>query len=540
MRRLVSPLEETERGFGIYLDLSAFHAQNYGFDGASIVNGVLPDAETTANPHRVQPFPLMTACDYEVAGSFAADGTFEGTLTVHRAGQQPTPIELRAPVLEELDEASCGEVLVQLYIFDREDVALAEMAKRAGWGSLKAKEARQILDQVTGISIYRDGFRIRPYGDNDADWLTLDKRRVQNPSLCIGHNQISGILVVDNEARSGLVERSSREGLEETGSFRRLQRLMLELLARVVEPTRAKFREDAGLSRRRKDTFIDAFKSAQLRRVQLFVKSLPDEQRKEGEKVLADEILSLDATLQSLQAKQADLEAKVTLGLIVAEVLHEGRNPVYFIQTESARLAKYWPTLRNDTAEAHKNWNDIPRITRGLHTGADKLRALFASLEPLAGARGRRPTMFNPNQVVIDTLHLLESRAKDAKTELIHRADPDIKDAHGFREDLATALTNLVENGIYWLGHHKVQQAEILVKVATGKDSCVIDVMDNGPGIPDEFRDRIFDVGFTLKPNGTGLGLSIAKEAIGRSGGSIGLIDSERGAHFRITMSLGG
>ena len=49
----------------------------------------------------------------------------------------------------------------------------------------------------SGVAIYRDRFRIRPYGDSDNDWMTLDTRRVQKPTLRIGHNQVSGLLLVD-------------------------------------------------------------------------------------------------------------------------------------------------------------------------------------------------------------------------------------------------------------------------------------------------------------------------------------------------------
>ena len=53
------------------------------------------------------------------------------------------------------------------------------------------------------------------------------------------------------------------------------------------------------------------------------------------------------------------------------------------------------------------------------------------------------------------------------------------------------------------------------------KGQVSIFIEDNGPGIPDEFKEQIFDVGFSLKPEGTGLGLNIAREAIARSGGEL-------------------
>ena len=115
-----------------------------------------------------------------------------------------------------------------------------------------------------------------------------------------------------------------------------------------------------------------------------------------------------------------------------------------------------------------------------------------------------------------------------------------MKDVYGYKEDLATALTNVVENALHWLSYGKTQDPQIRAEVKSHSDVCVIEVYDNGPGIPPEFQSRVFDVGFTLKANGTGLGLSIAREAISRSGGDIELLDTVQGTGFRIIVPIKG
>ncbi len=541
MRRLISPIATSEdEAFRIYLDLSACTRAACGFDGDAIVNGPLPSRQVQKDPYRVRPFPLLKSCDYEVSGSFEEDGTFEGTLTIHRGGLNPEAIELRVPLDIDAGEASCGPVLVHLFIFDRDEQALTQMAGRAGFGSISARDARALLNSVAGIAIYRDRFRIRPYGDNDNDWLTLDKRRVQNPTMCIGHNQVSGILVIDNEIRSGLVERSSREGLEENGSLRRLRRLITELLAKKIEPRRFDFREDTGLGRQRRDTLSDAYKIAQLRQLEDFVAALPEPARTEGVQAVSDAATKLTGYLESLQERLAMLEARVTLGLIIGEVLHEGRSPVFFIQSEVARFARWWATICEESEEARRHREDVPRITRGLLNSAEQLRGLFSSLEPLSSARRGTPRQYNPNQVVIDVFHLFESRASQLGIKLDQRSDLNVKDVYGYKEDLATALTNVVENALHWLSYGKTQDPQIRAEVKSHSDVCVIEVYDNGPGIPPEFQSRVFDVGFTLKANGTGLGLSIAREAISRSGGDIELLDTVQGTGFRIIVPIKG
>ena len=353
MRRLISPLEEADRAdFKIYLDLSNCTITNTGFDGSEIVNGPLAERTKVKDLHRIQPFPLLNSCDYEVSGAFTPDGDFSGELTIHRGELEPENIKLSVPLAEA--EQACGLVLVQLFIFDRESVTIQRTMSKAGMGQMNAAKAREILDQISGIAIYRDKFRIRPYGDSDHDWLTLDKRRVQNPSMRIGHNQVSGVLVIGDEQDSGLVEKSSREGLEENGSFRRLRRLVAEILTQKAEPIRRSFRESTGIGKKESDLFRKAHFSAEMKWAESLTSFLPQDRREKALEAVTQESRRLQGYLNELEEKQAILEAKVTLGLILGEVMHEGRAPVAFLYDETARLSSWWGTLFENNQQSEK------------------------------------------------------------------------------------------------------------------------------------------------------------------------------------------
>ena len=79
------------------------------------------------------------------------------------------------------------------------------------------------------------------------------------------------------------------------------------------------------------------------------------------------------------------------------------------------------------------------------------------------------------------------------------------------------------------------------IKLTADGDGARIDLIDNGPGIPDGDRARVFDPFFTSKreQGGTGLGLSIARSLVEGSGGTITLLASTRGAHFQIVCPAG-
>lgn len=537
LRRLVSPVNAEEGKFDIHLDLSNCTLENSGFDGFAML-GVQNDLfdGVKVNPWKVRPFPVLDASDYLVDGIFDESGAFEGTMTIQRAGADPVPISLHVPLGEGQDP--CGIVIVRLTIFDREAETIRSTAQKAGFGHLGIREARKLLDKIAGIAIYRAGFRVRPYGDAENDWLTLDAKRVQNPTLKIGRNQVAGTVIVDDEVSSSLVERSSREGLEENGSFRRLQNLLLTLLSEEVEPRRRKFRISAGIDRRPQTNIRDVIDTAQHAWADALLSKMAPPERQEAEKVIARETDRLADHVKELEERQAKLEAQVTLGLIVGEVMHQGNTPLTFIENESHRLRGRLSTLFDDTTEAQEDRDDLPKIFNGLGANAASLRALFNALSPLSGAKRGKPQDFPVSRVIGNIRLVFRSRIENMG--LILEVDPAVEAyiAHGYEADLSTALTNLVDNSLHWLGYRQVELPRITVTAAQGAaGKAAILFEDNGPGVSPEFEDQLFDVGFSTRTNGTGLGLSIAREAMFRSNGDLTLVPTDKGAKFLLTFT---
>ncbi len=106
----------------------------------------------------------------------------------------------------------------------------------------------------------------------------------------------------------------------------------------------------------------------------------------------------------------------------------------------------------------------------------------------------------------------------------------------GYADDLTTAITNLVDNSIFWFEHLGKESPKIRIECYETEAGSVIDVVDNGPGISSTLEERLFEPGFSTKPGGLGLGLSITREALRRSGAAIENIAMESGCAFRITL----
>jgi signal transduction histidine kinase len=532
LRRLLSPLEtEQQDKFGVYLDLSDCIEGNCGFDGPALLGFKRPLTTQPFPPveYEVHPFPILATSDYEILGYFDPDGRFHGSIEIRRGGQAARSVVLALPPLE--GEENCGKVAVRLSIFDREATAIRETAKKAGLGAVSATEARRILDSIAGVAIYRNGFRVRPYGDPENDWLTLDTRRVQNPSLRIGHNQIAGFITVEEQDASGLVEKSSREGFEENGSFRRLHRLILELLAQVVEPQRQQFRDDAGISRKKSTSFEEMRKLSEFEGLEKLLPSLPADKRTDAKELIAKQSARLVEKIEALEERHRILEAQSTLGQIIGEILHEGAPSATFLAQAGGRLRSRYHLLFNNsdlTAEAQA---EFPQKLVLIEENGEKLQRLFASLRPLSGVRRGPPKDFYGVELTRGVLRLFASH--DVALEV--HSDGQQHRLLGYPEDLNTALVNLVGNSVYWLEQAKKPAPRVDVRFRWQDKEAIIFVDDNGPGIPSEFAERIFDVGFTLKNNGTGLGLNIAKEALSRSNATLGYhLDFPNGTRFEI------
>jgi hypothetical protein len=115
-------------------------------------------------------------------------------------------------------ELTCGPVGIRLFAFDLEGESLARIGPRA--------EVRAWLREWTGVSIYRDGFRVWPYGEPHDDWLRLDQRRVNNPVEKLSNNQVIGFIEIGSDSNPDLMDQTNREGLIHNQALDDLRRLV--------------------------------------------------------------------------------------------------------------------------------------------------------------------------------------------------------------------------------------------------------------------------------------------------------------------------
>ena len=192
LKKLISPVSTFSKNdeFGIKLTISGYQK--------------VEDIEET-----IAPFPLVDLYDYKIAGRINADG--KGTL-IYSSQKARNTIDEKI-IFDFEGPTGCGELDIDVRVYDRDNDSIEALIKRGltnESGEYVAKlEARRLLSVYNGIGVYRSGFRIRPLGDAQYDWLKLNARRVQNPSMRIGGDQAIGYVQIQSEARSGLIEKSA-------------------------------------------------------------------------------------------------------------------------------------------------------------------------------------------------------------------------------------------------------------------------------------------------------------------------------------------
>lgn len=529
LRRLATP---TSDRFDITLDLTEYNnnlEEPYNFDGVELLKENNKMAEVLQHGklsydkeyNLIKPYSLLNHSDYHLKGEFNEDGDFIGSFNIIRGDNIPKPLNFKSPSLKSSFK-SCGKFSVDLKIYDQEPEALKSLFKRmnVNFDLFGTRKARKLISDSSGIAIYRADFRVRPYGDPDHDWLKLEKRRVQQPSLRIGHAQVSGTIHIENEDKSHLIERSSREGLEVNDSYRRLVQL-LEHLFREIEPKRKEFREKAGLSRKPKPSISEARDIANLDSISEAVQSLSPEEQKPILLKIEKESKALTKALDEIEAYQKLLESNAALGLVVGQIIHDGRTYLEPINSSARSIVDNAKFLFEDSKKGELIRSFYPSYGEAIQTGANGLSSLFQKLDPISGRSKRKNSQFSVKIVVDDVTNLLSEKVIDSGVEIIDKTENIL--VYGFKGDMQAALLNILDNALYWLSSISIDSPKIIISSYSENNFSYLDIENNGPLISEENSTIIFDAGFSHKQDGHGLGLSIAREACRNSGGDLRL-----------------
>jgi hypothetical protein len=463
---------------------------------------------------------LIETAPYRLTGS--VDG--EGVLRINAPDARE--VDLRSLCSGQFSSSGgdvgrplCGPFTLSLHVWDLEPIT--------GRGFGVDRPLRDAIKASSGISIYRDGFRVWPYGEKDDDWLELNQRRINNPTLRLSNNQVIGFVEITHADNPDLRDRTSREGLIDNQAF-------FDLKALVV----------AALSELETERF--AVRRCVLQpRVQSPI---------EGSAVQDNFVLALQNARASAMANSQDMRAMLQdLERMYRERLDEERAR-YDQVSRLAGVGMAAELLTDSFSREVLNAMTVLRTLQG-ETQMAENRALQGLVDQLAERMERvseqldvmgplyRPDTWDGRatpvrSIVYDAVSLFSPKLKETRTRVSlleqGRLEVRINRAH-----LIQVLMILIENALQAMEEATISDPHIVIEVTGDETQSVLRVADNGKGVPENLEKLIFQPYYSTRQAGRGLGLHVARDILAGYNSTLELVRSSSllsGACFQIQL----
>lgn len=281
-----------------------------------------------------------------------------------------------------------------------------------------------------------------------------------------------------------------------------------------------------------------------------------NKQKQKAYTLLQQQKTKTDEALNELKSTQAQLiqsEKMASLGELTAGIAHEIQNPLNFVNNFSEVSVELVDELRNEAREGNKE--EVMAIADNIAGNLQKVvthgkRAdgiVKSMMEHSRSSKGEmQPTDINAlvDEYLRLAYHGMRGKDKSFNAALETHFDETIGKIKVVPQDIGRVLLNLYNNAFYAVAEKKKQSIDKYsptVSVSTKKDNDTVNitVRDNGIGIPEKVKDKIFQPFFTTKPTGqgTGLGLSLSYDIVKAHGGEI-KVETKEGEGAEFVMQL--
>lgn len=468
------------------------------------INDFRIDLEIPNHPEltgEVEPHSLTTKPKYRFAGelssqaslnaNFQVDGKIAKKYKNHQLGNTG-------------ESVGCGGFEFEIRVWDRDRDGL--MPYMLAY-DMSLTGIRHILDAYCGVSIYRDGFRVHPYGQVGDDWLSLDNRSRQTPTLRLAKNQVIASIKTSREGNSELKDRTTREGLVHNHAYEQLIEWFLRVIS-ILEEERYRLRPREDAKPEYTTTLFEAFDMT----------GVVDEADKQlgrahpVTKLVKNKDLEIREGVKKLQEHYSRVLLAAGLGQLVDLVIHEIGAPLGRVNREMDFLKGILETYDFGQALEKQIEDSLSSIKGWL----EQIGNLRARLDPKTAGKRGRSTSFDVADEILGNLNLFENLIARQNIKIRLRQPKGQLVVNMSRSNLGQVVANLIDNSIFWLTRHfgDGKGGNIDIQLKALAHGFTIMFCDDGPGIPERDRERVFDQYFSTKPNGMGLGLYIARQII--------------------------
>ena len=203
-----------------------------------------------------------------------------------------------------------------------------------------------------------------------------------------------------------------------------------------------------------------------------------------------------------------DLQDEADLGAVAITIVHDLRNPLTAIHSGAEML--------NDSQLTEEQ---VRRLARNIYKASVRIQELLQDYVDLCRTRGNRPDPCNLSSLVAHAVDRIASVAEAQCVVVVQDVPADLVVTVD-RSRIGSVLTNLLVNALEVMP----VGGSLCISATAGEASVVVRVLDTGPGIAPEIRDRLFQPFVTArKPGGLGLGLAQARRVVTDHGGEMWL-----------------
>jgi signal transduction histidine kinase len=483
-----------------------------------------------------------------------------GTLKKGEYGGLKTINEL-IPNLKANDEAlaEIGSFSFQI-IFAKNTKPNNEDVKKYPYKTVDYRERSEWLKKFGGIRIFRDNFRIRPYGEKGDDWLRLGERQAQSPGgpgqrmggYRVRPNQVTGSIYISRIENEVLQDKSSREGIVENEFFELLKEIIKGMLTIVEDDRNQLFYALSQLDL--KTNKVEAIK-------QEGKKALADIQthKKDGNeewRYYKDEAEKVFEYAKVLQAHESDkdeelriLRSLASAGIITAGASHELKGLKNHMSVRVRQFTRLLEKYLDKNSFKNKTAVDDPfkRLEQMGESDQKIVSWMDYALMPLKrDRRTRNRVKLNGYFEDLNNIWkpLLESRKICLTIDLGDIGEVSVK---MFPIDLDTIFNNLIINSMEAFVFRKSTDDRIIgINIEQDKECVVATYEDNAGGLDAAFvnnPERIFLPHVTTKVDvkgestGTGMGMYLVKAVLDENNGQVVIEDSSAGT-FRVSIKM--
>ncbi|HEY5689095.1 MAG TPA: ATP-binding protein [Yeosuana sp.] len=276
------------------------------------------------------------------------------------------------------------------------------------------------------------------------------------------------------------------------------------------------------------------------------------------EKIINERTEELKQSLEHLKATQSQLiqsEKMASLGELTAGIAHEIQNPLNFVNNFSEVTNELVDEMneelnKGDLEEAKAISSDIKQNLEKINHHGKRADSIVKGMlqHSRSSSNIKEPTDINAlaDEYVRLAYHGLRAKDKSFNASIITDFDDCVDQLNVVPQDIGRVMLNLITNAFYAVHERSKQdnadyQATVTVRTKKNGNKVDIHVADNGYGIPDAIKEKIFQPFFTTKPTGqgTGLGLSLSYDIVKAHGGEIKVESTEKqGTRFIISLPI--